>query len=98
MKICDAARARSGSNRRHFDGDPGSFGKTALIGFYVIKQFAKCNPGQLRHALVLKTDRTAPLFGLVSALPCGAYNTGGPHLVIYGTTQGWAIVLLIHSA
>jgi hypothetical protein len=52
MKICDAARARSGSNRRHFDGDPGSFGKTALIGFYVIKQLAKCNPGQLRPILV----------------------------------------------
>ena len=45
-----------------------------------------------RHALVLKTDRTAPLFGLVSGLLCGAYNTGGPPLVVYGTAQGWAAV------
>ena len=77
---------------------PGALAKHPGPGFIVIKQFAKCNPGQLRHALVLKTDRTTPLFGLVSALPRGAYNTGGPHLVIYGTPQGWAIVLLIHSA
>ena len=45
-----------------------------------------------RQALVLKTNRTAPLFGLVSGLLCGAYNTGGPPLVVYGTAQGWEAV------
>ena len=45
-----------------------------------------------RHALVLKTERTSPLFGLVSGLLCGAYNTGGPPLVIYGTARGWTAV------
>lgn len=28
-------------------------------------------------------------FGLLSGLLSGAYNTGGPGYVVYGTTQGW---------
>lgn len=28
-------------------------------------------------------------FGLVAGLLSGAYNTGGPGYVVYGTTQGW---------
>jgi len=42
-----------------------------------------------RHALVFKTERASPLFGFFSGLLGGAYNTGGPPLVIYGTARGW---------
>ncbi|MEO2018523.1 MAG: sulfite exporter TauE/SafE family protein [Fuerstiella sp.] len=37
----------------------------------------------------LKTDRTAPLFGILAGLLGGAYNTSGPPLVIYGTLRRW---------
>jgi hypothetical protein len=44
MKICDAARARSGSNRRRFDGNPGSFGKTSRTGTYRYQTVRQMQP------------------------------------------------------
>ena len=37
----------------------------------------------------LKTDRTAPLFGVVAGILSGAYNAPGPPLVMYGALRGW---------
>ena len=37
----------------------------------------------------LKTDLSAPLFGILAGLLGGAYNTSGPPLVIYGTLRRW---------
>ncbi|HJN13415.1 MAG: sulfite exporter TauE/SafE family protein [Pirellulaceae bacterium] len=39
--------------------------------------------------LKLRTDRTAPAFGLVSGVLGGAYVTLGPPLVIFATLRGW---------
>ena len=41
------------------------------------------------NRFALKTDRTAPLFGIMAGLLGGAYNTAGPPLVIYGTLRRW---------
>ena len=41
------------------------------------------------QTLKLTTERCSPLFGFLSGLLGGAYNTGGPPLVIYGTARGW---------
>ncbi|HIE97039.1 MAG: sulfite exporter TauE/SafE family protein [Fuerstiella sp.] len=41
------------------------------------------------HRFSLKTDRSAPLFGILAGLLGGAYNTSGPPLVIYGTLRRW---------
>jgi len=37
----------------------------------------------------LRTDRTAPAFGLVAGILGGAYVTLGPPLVIFATLRGW---------
>lgn len=37
----------------------------------------------------LSSDRTAPAFGFVSGVLTGAYNVGGPPLVIFGTLRQW---------
>jgi uncharacterized protein len=42
------------------------------------------------HRFILKTDRSAPLFGILAGLLGGAYNTSGPSLVIYGTLRRWS--------
>lgn len=39
--------------------------------------------------LHLKTDRFAPVFGLISGILGGAYNTNGPTIVIYGSLRRW---------
>jgi len=39
--------------------------------------------------LQLRTDRTAPLFGLAAGVLGGAYMTLGPPLVIFATLRGW---------
>ena len=38
----------------------------------------------------LSSDRTAPIFGFVSGVLTGAYNVGGPPLVIFGTLRQWS--------
>lgn len=40
-------------------------------------------------AFSLKSDRTAPLFGIVAGILGGAYNTAGPPLVMFGTLRRW---------
>ncbi|MCX6559224.1 MAG: sulfite exporter TauE/SafE family protein, partial [Candidatus Aminicenantes bacterium] len=60
-----------------------------LILAAVIVLFALYNlirPGLLR----LRTDRTAPLFGLVAGVLGAAYNTNGPPVIFYGALRGWA--------
>lgn len=37
----------------------------------------------------LQTDRWAPVFGFTSGLLSGAFNTGGPPLVVYGALRRW---------
>lgn len=53
-----------------------------VIGFAVYNLF---KPTLLK----LRTDRTAPAFGLVAGILGGAYVTLGPPLVIFGTLRGW---------
>lgn len=40
-------------------------------------------------AFTLKSDRSAPIFGLVAGILGGAYNTAGPPLVMFGTLRRW---------
>ena len=40
-------------------------------------------------SFTLKTDRLAPVFGFVSGVLGGAYNTAGPPLVMFGTLRQW---------
>ncbi len=43
-----------------------------------------------RSGLVgLKNDRLAPVFGFAAGFLGGAYNTGGPPLVVFGTLRHW---------
>lgn len=37
----------------------------------------------------LKSDRTSYLFGLLGGILGGAYNMGGPPIIIYGTLRQW---------
>ncbi len=37
----------------------------------------------------LRSDRLAPVFGFAAGLLGGAYNTGGPPLVVFGTLRHW---------
>ncbi|MFP4529511.1 MAG: sulfite exporter TauE/SafE family protein [Candidatus Kapaibacterium sp.] len=39
--------------------------------------------------LSLRSDRAAPLFGVISGMLGGAYNTNGPPIIIFGTLRGW---------
>jgi uncharacterized membrane protein YfcA len=59
----------------------------ALLGSVVagFSIWSLCRPGRF----TLKTDRSAPLFGILAGLLGGAYNTSGPPLVIYGTLRRW---------
>jgi uncharacterized membrane protein YfcA len=41
------------------------------------------------HMLVLKTERAAYLFGMVSGILGGAYTTPGPPIVMYGVLRQW---------
>ena len=41
------------------------------------------------QAFRLKTDRMAPVFGFISGVLGGAYNTAGPPLVMFGTLRRW---------
>ena len=45
----------------------------------------------LRHPerLHLKSDRWAPVAGLIAGFLAGAYNTSGPPIVMYGTLRHW---------
>ncbi len=38
----------------------------------------------------LNNDRLAPVFGFAAGLLGGAYNTGGPPLVVFGTLRHWS--------
>ncbi len=37
----------------------------------------------------LKNDRWAPIFGLLSGILGGAYNTNGPPIIVYGAARRW---------
>lgn len=41
------------------------------------------------HVPIIKNKRWGFLFGAAGGLLQGAYNTGGPPLIIYGTSQRW---------
>lgn len=69
------------------DGDPRLV--TGLLAVLVLS-FSSWNlwkPESLR----LETDRSAPLFGLISGVLGGAYNTAGPTLVIFATLRRWPV-------
>lgn len=60
---------------------------TAILGLVVLL-FGAYNlwtPSKI----VLNTDRWAFVFGFVSGILGGAYNTNGPPVVIYGTLRRW---------
>jgi uncharacterized protein len=59
----------------------------AILGS-VVAGFATWSLWRPGH-FTLKTDRSAPLFGILAGLLGGAYNTSGPPLVIYGTLRRW---------
>jgi uncharacterized membrane protein YfcA len=40
--------------------------------------------------LRLRTDKTAWVFGFFAGLLAGAYNTGGPPVVVYGSLRNWS--------
>lgn len=40
--------------------------------------------------MLLKTNRSAPLFGFVSGVLGGAYNIAGPPLVVYSSLRSWS--------
>lgn len=40
--------------------------------------------------MLLKTNKSAPLFGLISGILGGAYNIAGPPLVVYSTLRNWS--------
>lgn len=40
--------------------------------------------------LELKSNRTAPFFGIISGILGGAYNTNGPPVIIFGSLKGWS--------
>lgn len=42
-------------------------------------------------AFALKSDRTAPIFGVAAGILGGAYNTAGPPLVVFGTLRNWPV-------
>ena len=42
------------------------------------------------NILHLTTDRSAPLFGIFGGILGGAYNTGGPPVVVYATLRRWS--------
>lgn len=58
-----------------------------VLGLFVFAfaLFALLSPRMPR----LSDPRWGYLFGFASGLFTGAFNTGGPPYVIYGTTQGW---------
>ena len=37
----------------------------------------------------LRSNKYAPVFGILSGILGGAYNTNGPPIIIYGTLKGW---------
>jgi uncharacterized protein len=39
---------------------------------------------------LLKTNKSAFIYGFVSGVLGGAYNTNGPPIIIFGTLKGWA--------
>jgi uncharacterized membrane protein YfcA len=39
--------------------------------------------------IALKTNKTSPIFGIISGILGGAYNTNGPPIIIYGSLRGW---------
>lgn len=43
-----------------------------------------------RTPVVLKTERTVPVFGFIAGILGGAYGMNGPPLVAYGTLRGWS--------
>jgi uncharacterized membrane protein YfcA len=53
-----------------------------LIIFASYKLF---RPDMLR----LRSDRTAPFFGILAGMLGGAYNTNGPPIIIFGTLRQW---------
>lgn len=40
--------------------------------------------------MLLKSNHSAPLFGLISGVLGGAYNIAGPPLVVYSTLRSWS--------
>jgi hypothetical protein len=40
--------------------------------------------------IVLKSNKSSPVFGIISGILGGAYNTNGPPIIIYGTLKGWS--------
>lgn len=53
-----------------------------LISFSI---FQLINP----NLLLLKSDKTAVIFGFISGILGGAYNTNGPPIIIYGSLRRW---------
>jgi uncharacterized protein len=53
-----------------------------LISFSI---FQLINP----HLLLLKSDKSAFIFGFISGILGGAYNTNGPPIIIYGSLRSW---------
>lgn len=69
------------------DGDPRIV--TGLLAVLVLS-FSTWNLWR-PESLQLASDRSAPLFGFVSGVLGGAYNTAGPTLVIFGTLRRWPV-------
>mgnify|MGYP000925855579 FL=1 len=41
------------------------------------------------HLVTIKTEKFSFLFGIISGILGGAYNTNGPPIIIYGTLRRW---------
>ncbi len=54
-----------------------------LIGFACFSLFTP-------RTLTLSSDFYAPIFGFLAGMLGGAYNTGGPPVVVYGTLRAWS--------
>ncbi len=53
-----------------------------IVGFALFQLFTP-------RGIYLKQEGTAGAFGLAAGLLAGAYNTGGPPVVLYGTFRHW---------
>ena len=68
-----------------------------LVGYSAITLYRLAHHhGMLRQASAMPSTTHRPVSrrwgyvaGIVSGMLSGAYNTGGPPLVMYGSTQGW---------
>ncbi len=73
----------------YVDSGPVKLGLALFLIFFAVFQLLRFRTPATNQAPVVQSERFAYLFGWLSGVLGGAYNTSGPPIVVFGVLRNW---------